>query len=205
MAAAAFRYLSPRSVVTMSRLDNTIIPVHEDPPVEFTAESIAESIAEATLADVETAADSNQRTKNQFRPRVGKGGATSYQLRQYAEVTLGGGSLRKVVKLPEGEDENEWLAVNSGSRHRSFKRGRSADCSSGRLLQPDQPALRRHHRVLLPAVVPRDEGNRRVRALPIRRIAKGVLTTIGSSTSGRIARTTSGRPRCRHRPTSNSS
>nr|NP_001135321.1 Probable maintenance of ploidy protein mob1 [Salmo salar]ACI67249.1 Probable maintenance of ploidy protein mob1 [Salmo salar] len=54
----------------------------------------------------------NQRTKNQFRPRVGKGGATSYQLRQYAEVTLGGGSLRKVVKLPEGEDENEWLAVN---------------------------------------------------------------------------------------------
>lgn len=57
---------------------------------------------------------SNQRTRNQFRPRVtGKGGATSYQLRQYAEATLGGGSLRKVVKLPEGEDENEWLAVNS--------------------------------------------------------------------------------------------
>jgi hypothetical protein len=58
--------------------------------------------------------DSNQRTRNQFRPRTtGKGGATSYQLRQYAEATLGGGSLRKVVKLPEGEDENEWLAVNS--------------------------------------------------------------------------------------------
>ena len=57
--------------------------------------------------------DSNQRTRNQFRPRPGgKGGATSYQLRQYAEATLGGGSLRKVVKLPEGEDENEWLAVN---------------------------------------------------------------------------------------------
>ncbi|KAM0305819.1 hypothetical protein ACHAPM_002205 [Fusarium culmorum] len=54
----------------------------------------------------------NQRTRNQFRPRVGKGGSASYQLRQYAEVTLGGGSLRKVVKLPEGEDENEWLAVN---------------------------------------------------------------------------------------------
>ncbi|KAL2193483.1 Mob1/phocein [Corynascus similis CBS 632.67] len=55
----------------------------------------------------------NNRTRNQFRPRApGKGGATSYQLRQYAEATLGGGSLRKVVKLPEGEDENEWLAVN---------------------------------------------------------------------------------------------
>ena len=57
--------------------------------------------------------DSNARTRNQFRPRPGgKAGATSYQLRQYAEATLGGGSLRKVVTLPEGEDENEWLAVN---------------------------------------------------------------------------------------------
>lgn len=58
----------------------------------------------------------NARARNQLRPRAaGKGGATSYQLRQYAEATLGGGSLRKVVKLPEGEDENEWLAVNSKS------------------------------------------------------------------------------------------
>lgn len=66
---------------------------------------------------------SNNRTKNQFRPRVpGKGGATSYQLRQYAEATLGGGSLRKVVKLPEGEDENEWLAVNSMSRFPNIDR-----------------------------------------------------------------------------------
>lgn len=55
---------------------------------------------------------SNQRARNQFRARPGKGGNTSYQLRQYAEATLGGGSLRKVVKLPDGEDENEWLAVN---------------------------------------------------------------------------------------------
>ncbi|RAL66094.1 hypothetical protein DID88_005753 [Monilinia fructigena] len=54
----------------------------------------------------------NQRTRNQFRPRNAHKGTTSYQLRQYAEATLGGGSLRKVVKLPEGEDENEWLAVN---------------------------------------------------------------------------------------------
>lgn len=57
--------------------------------------------------------DSNQRTRNQFRPRNTTKGTTSHQLRQYAEATLGGGSLRKVVKLPEGEDENEWLAVNS--------------------------------------------------------------------------------------------
>lgn len=43
---------------------------------------------------------------------VRSGATTSYQLRQYAEATLGGGSLRKIVRLPEGEDENEWLAVN---------------------------------------------------------------------------------------------
>ena len=59
--------------------------------------------------------DSNQRTRNQFRPRNAAKGTTSYQLRQYAEATLGGGSLKKIVKLPEGEDENEWLAVNSKS------------------------------------------------------------------------------------------
>lgn len=108
MASAAFRYLSPKSVTTMSRLDHTIISVHEDDP-----ESPTLPATEMMIADVLTTS-SNQRTKNQFRPRVGKGGATSYQLRQYAEVTLGGGSLRKVVKLPDGEDENEWLAVNSG-------------------------------------------------------------------------------------------
>lgn len=59
---------------------------------------------------------SNQRTRNQFRPRNATKGTSSYQLRQYAEATLGGGSLRKIVKLPEGEDENEWLAVNSRPR-----------------------------------------------------------------------------------------
>ncbi|CAI4212552.1 unnamed protein product [Parascedosporium putredinis] len=80
----------------------------------------------------------NQRTRNQFRTRApGRGGATSHQLRQYAEATLGGGSLRKVVKLPEGEDENEWLASGSGG-----------------LLQPNQPHLRCHHRVLLPQSCP---------------------------------------------------
>src|ERR1700753_4133969 len=67
--------------------------------------------------------NSNQRTKNQFRPRNATKGTTSYQLRQYAEATLGGGSLRKIVKLPEGEDENEWLAVNSEFAVRKFLPG----------------------------------------------------------------------------------
>jgi hypothetical protein len=66
-------------------------------------------------SDSQLIRNSNQRTRNQFRPRNATKGTSSYQLRQYAEATLGGGSLRKIVKLPEGEDENEWLAVNSKS------------------------------------------------------------------------------------------
>lgn len=41
-------------------------------------------------------------------------------------------------------------------------RERVARRQHGRLLQPNQPSLRRHNRVLLAAVVSRDEGNRRV-------------------------------------------
>lgn len=31
---------------------------------------------------------------------------------KHANATLGGGNLRDVVRLPQGEDINEWLAVN---------------------------------------------------------------------------------------------
>ncbi|XHG02171.1 Maintenance of ploidy protein mob1 [Aspergillus wentii] len=55
---------------------------------------------------------SNARTRAPFKPRSAARGTSSYQLRQFAEATLGSGSLRKAVKLPEGEDLNEWLAVN---------------------------------------------------------------------------------------------
>jgi MOB kinase activator 1 len=57
---------------------------------------------------------SNARTRGQFKPQRANKGTSSYQLRQFAEATLGSGSLRKAVKLPEGEDLNEWLAVNGG-------------------------------------------------------------------------------------------
>lgn len=60
---------------------------------------------------------SNARTRGQFKPRNATKGTTSYQLRQFAEATLGSGSLRKAVKLPEGEDLNEWLAVNGKAIH----------------------------------------------------------------------------------------
>lgn len=54
----------------------------------------------------------NARTKGQFKPKQANKGTSSYQLRQFAEATLGSGSLRKAVRLPEGEDLSEWLAVN---------------------------------------------------------------------------------------------
>ena len=59
-----------------------------------------------------TVSDSNARTRGQFKPRNANKGTSSYQLRLFAEATLGSGSLRKAVKLPEGEDLSEWLAVN---------------------------------------------------------------------------------------------
>lgn len=40
-------------------------------------------------------------------------GTKQYQLKRYAEATLGSGNLRAAVLLPQGEDLNEWLAVNT--------------------------------------------------------------------------------------------
>ncbi|KAJ3446049.1 mob kinase activator 1b [Anaeramoeba flamelloides] len=40
-------------------------------------------------------------------------GTKQYQLKKYAEATLGSGNLQLAVALPEGEDLNEWLAVNT--------------------------------------------------------------------------------------------
>jgi Mob1/phocein family len=58
------------------------------------------------------ASSSNPRTRVPFKPQKSNRGTSSWQLKQYAEATLGSGSLRKAVKLPEGEDKDEWLAVN---------------------------------------------------------------------------------------------
>ncbi|KAF8760940.1 DNA polymerase [Rhizoctonia solani] len=49
-----------------------------------------------------------------FKPRKDvPEGTKQYQLRKYAEATLGSGNLRLAVVLPEGEDLNEWLAVHT--------------------------------------------------------------------------------------------
>ena len=42
------------------------------------------------------------------------------QLRQHIDATLGSGNLREAIKLPIGEDLNEWLAVNSNSFYLSL-------------------------------------------------------------------------------------
>lgn len=58
----------------------------------------------------------NHRPKGRaFKPKNTTRGSNNYQLRQYAEATLGAGSLKQAVKLPEGEDTCEWIAVNGGS------------------------------------------------------------------------------------------
>jgi len=49
-----------------------------------------------------------------FKPRKDvPEGTKQYQLRKYAEATLGSGNLRVAVQLPDGEDTNEWLAVHA--------------------------------------------------------------------------------------------
>lgn len=71
------------------------------------------SRAMADLMDIDNSTlHSNSRTRAPFRPSKANKGTPNWQLKQFAEATLGSGSLRKAVKLPEGEDENEWLAVN---------------------------------------------------------------------------------------------
>jgi len=56
--------------------------------------------------------ETNTRRTGTFKPHKAAKGTSSYQLRQFADATLGSGSLKKAVKLPEGEDINEWLAVS---------------------------------------------------------------------------------------------
>lgn len=121
MVSTIFNFLSPRApkaldpvcTLTQSSSSATVTIVLEDDD-PFIQQPEATYFPQYSLKGH----DSNQRTRNQFRPRNATKGTTSYQLRQYAEATLGGGSLRKIVKLPEGEDENEWLAVNSVFPHK---------------------------------------------------------------------------------------
>lgn len=59
--------------------------------------------------------NSNARNRQTFQSQKRAKGTSTWQLKQFADATLGGNSLRKCVQLPEGEDRNEWLAVNGTS------------------------------------------------------------------------------------------
>lgn len=56
--------------------------------------------------------NSNARNRQTFQSQKRAKGTSTWQLKQFADATLGGNSLRKCVQLPEGEDRSEWLAVN---------------------------------------------------------------------------------------------
>ncbi|CAO2639431.1 MOB kinase activator 1B, partial [Lemmus lemmus] len=54
------------------------------------------------------------RSSKTFKPKKNiPEGSHQYELLKHAEATLGSGNLRMAVMLPEGEDLNEWVAVNS--------------------------------------------------------------------------------------------
>uniref|UniRef100_A0A8B9UT96 Uncharacterized protein n=1 Tax=Anas zonorhyncha TaxID=75864 RepID=A0A8B9UT96_9AVES len=67
---------------------------------------------------------SGSRSSKTFKPKKNiPEGSHQYELLKHAEATLGSGNLRMAVMLPEGEDLNEWVAVNSKSAS-SSKRAR---------------------------------------------------------------------------------
>ena len=40
-------------------------------------------------------------------------GSHAHELLKYSSATLGSGNIKMAVQLPDGEDINEWIAVNS--------------------------------------------------------------------------------------------
>lgn len=64
---------------------------------------------------------SGNRSSKTFKPKKNiPEGSHQYELLKHAEATLGSGNLRMAVMLPEGEDLNEWVAVNSKHSHLLF-------------------------------------------------------------------------------------
>lgn len=53
------------------------------------------------------------RSAKTFKPKKNVADALQSDLMRHAEATLGSGNLRQAVMLPEGEDVNEWVAVNT--------------------------------------------------------------------------------------------
>ena len=56
---------------------------------------------------------SSGRSNKTFKPKKNIiEGTHQYDLMKYSTATLGSGNLRLAVRLPEGEDINEWIAAN---------------------------------------------------------------------------------------------
>lgn len=69
--------------------------------------------------------NNSNRSNKTFKPKKNiPEGTHQYDLMKHAAATLGSGNLRNAVQLPEGEDVNEWIAVNSelnnNNSHRWF-------------------------------------------------------------------------------------
>lgn len=64
---------------------------------------------------------SGSRSSKTFKPKKNiPEGTHQYDLMKHAAATLGSGNLRNAVALPDGEDLNEWVAVNSKSSLHAF-------------------------------------------------------------------------------------
>jgi hypothetical protein len=73
-----------------------------------------------------------------LRPLKGHKGEKAKALHSYAKATLGTGDMRAAVALPEGEDENEWLAVNTVD---IFNQARGGRLGGGWRVGPESASL----------------------------------------------------------------
>ena len=67
---------------------------------------------------------SGAKSSKTFKPKKNiPEGTHRHDLMKYAAATLGSGNLRLAVQLPDGEDLNEWIAVNSEAMGTALERG----------------------------------------------------------------------------------
>ncbi|KAL8206629.1 UNVERIFIED_CONTAM: hypothetical protein K2H54_016487 [Gekko kuhli] len=93
----------------------------------------------ASLTNTNDTHTSGSRSSKTFKPKKNiPEGSHQYELLKHAEATLGSGNLRMAVMLPEGEDLNEWVAVNTISLYYNFSSWEKCqDCFFGKHRKPD--------------------------------------------------------------------
>lgn len=75
---------------------------------------VNENVSKTPMNSFLHSIDRFSRQQRTFKPhRNIPEGTKQHDLMQHAQNTLGSGNLRLAVQLPEGEDLNEWIAVNS--------------------------------------------------------------------------------------------